>query len=113
MDDVELLTQLQGTAQVDPHFDDVALGHLVLCQIVHQGRQQLHPDQDIPAEAVLMGDNLMILITDHIGGSLQPGHQGELPYQFLHEAAEVGGDALVIHPLRPGVLDLPPRPVGS
>ena len=89
MDDIILLAELQRLADADAQADDIPPSHGVLVGIGQQWVQQFHPDQDVPAHAVLMADHGMILIAHHVCRALELGHDSELPDDVLHHAVEI------------------------
>ena len=100
MDDIELLAQLQRMAQIDSQLDHVLPGDRMGAGVPVQRRQELHPDQDVPADIVRVLDDLMILVADHVAVAFQSAHQGKFPDQFLHKAAKISPHAGVIHAVR-------------
>ena len=106
VDDVVTLAQFQSLTDVDTQADHILSGHGMGLDIAHHGRQQLHTDENIPAEAVVMGDYVMVLVTDDVGGTLELGHQLKLPDDLFHHAAEVPGHAGIVHTLGLGIHDL-------
>ena len=106
VDDVVFLAQLQRPAHVDAQADDIPAAEGVIVGVLKQRSEQLHPDKNIPAHAVAVGDDFMILAADHVGGPLDPAHQGEFPNNVLHHAVKIPVDALVIHALLPGGFQL-------
>ena len=106
MDDVVLLAQLQRAAHVDAQPDDVPAAEGVVVGVLQQRGEQLHPDEDVPTHAVVVGDDLVILVADHVGHALEMAHQGEFPDDVLHHAVKIGVDAPVVHALLPGIFQL-------
>ena len=98
VDDVVLPAHFQRAAQVGAQADDLGPGEgLVLAQCVVDGPEQLHADEDIPPDAVLMGDDLVVLIAHDVAVAFQAAHEGDLAVQLLHIVAEIGGCALAVH----------------
>ena len=72
MDDIVPLAQLQRLTNVDAELDDVPPRHRVLIDIRQQRMQQLHPNQNVPADAVGVPEDGVILIADNIAGAFEP-----------------------------------------
>ena len=72
MDDVVPLTKLQRFADIDAEPDDVPPRHRVLIDIRQQRMQQLHADENVPADAVGVPEDGVILIADNIAGAFEP-----------------------------------------
>ena len=106
VDDVVTLAQFQSLTDVDTQADHILSGHGMGLDIAHHGSQQLHTDENIPAEAVVMGDYVMVLVTDDVGGTLELGHQLKLPDDLFYHTAEVPGHAGIVHTLSLGIHDL-------
>ena len=70
MDDLKLSAKLQGTAKIDANPCRLPLCNGMFLLKFLKGRQKLHLDQDVPANAVLVLDHLVILKADHIGIAL-------------------------------------------
>ena len=98
MDDIVLLADLQRAAQVDAQMDDFSPGEgMVLTQIIGDRRQQLHPDEDIPTQTILVGEQRMILVADNVAVALEFAHQGDLPVQVTDIIPEIGGRPFPVH----------------
>ena len=95
-----LLTQLQGFAQVDAQLDDLLPGQgLFLLDVLIQRRQQLHLNEDVPADVVLVLDHLVVFVAYHVAVALELAHEGKFLHQFLDLTVERGPDALLVHAL--------------
>ncbi len=99
VDQVFALAQNQRGAQINADPGHFLLGELFVADIIVQRGKQLHPDEDIAADAVFPGFDLVILNTDDIRHALEEFHDLDFPDEFLHGFGEkapglVGGEAL-------------------
>ena len=107
MDDVVALAHFQCAAQVDAQADDLAPGKaLVLLQVAGDGGEQLHADEDVPADAVLVGVDGVVLIADDVAVALELAHEGDLAVEVLDVIPEVGGRTVPVHAVRKDLLQL-------
>ena len=67
-----IMSKLQRLANVDAELDDVAPRHRMLVNIRQQRVQQLHADENVPADAVGVPEDGVILIADNIAGAFEP-----------------------------------------
>ena len=89
VDDIVPLAQLQRLADIDTELDDVAPRHRVLVDIRQQRVQQLHADENVPADAVGVPKDGVILIADNIAGAFEARHDGALAADVLHDAVKI------------------------
>ena len=94
------LAQLQRPAQINSQLDHVLPGDRMSAGVPVQRRQELHPDQDVPANVIRVLDDLMILVADHVAVAFQAAHQGKLLYQLLHKTAKISPHTGIIHAVR-------------
>ena len=74
MNDVVPLAQLQRFAHVNAQLDDIPAAERMVVGILQQWGKQFHPDENVPAHAVVVGDDLVILTADHVGHTLEMAH---------------------------------------
>ena len=97
MEDILLLAYFQSLADINAHFHDVVILHLVIHNVLEQGRQQFHADDNVPSHAVGMRDSVMIVITDNICVSLQSRHKAKFLCHTVHKSLEIGRRRRIIH----------------
>ena len=105
MDDLVFSAQFKRSAEIDAEPDRVAARHQVRLFIVDQRREQLHPDQDVPAKVILVFDDFVVLVADDIALPLQFGHERDLADHFFGDAAKIFRNALLVHSVRASALD--------
>ena len=86
---------MQGAAHIQSQPDHLAFV-IPVFQPELQGRQQLHADIDIPADAVVVLNRPQILAVHHVGVFSQLLHEGIFPHQILHPFLKMGGDAFAV-----------------
>ena len=95
VDDVVPLAQFQRAAQVDAHAHHLAPGHLHgALQVDVQRGEQLHADEDIPADAVFVGDDLVVLVAHDVALGLELAHQLDLVGDGVRAGAIVRRNAV-------------------
>ena len=98
VDDVVFLAHFQRAAQVDAQAKDLGPGEdLLPAQVVVDGPEQLHADEDIPPAAVWVGVGPVVLIADDGAVALEPLHQGDLLFDVIDIFLEVVGHAFLVH----------------
>ena len=95
VNDIFVFAQDQSIAQVHAQLDDLLL-IINLAHAVHQWGQQLHLDEHIPADTILMLDVPDIVAVDHIGMALDIQHQRVLPGNIFQITPEMGGQAGIV-----------------
>ena len=89
------LAQFQRAAQVDAHAHHLAPGHLHgALQVDVQRGEQLHADEDVPADAVFVGDDLVVLVAHDVALGLELAHQLDLVGDGVRTGAVVGRNAV-------------------
>ena len=95
VDDVAVLADHQGLAHI--------LGQRMACasgagplRHLGQRRQQLHLDEDVPADARLLGVVDDIVTVDDVAVALHLGHELVLAHDVAQDVVEVAGDALLV-----------------
>ena len=92
--DAAAMAGLQRTAQSGAEPDDVRLAVRVVAQIVRQGRQQLRAHINVPAAAVRVRADDVILAPQQVRLVADGVDRHELPRDRLHLAVEQGGHFL-------------------
>ncbi len=105
--DTALAAKLQCLGQIQPQAHHIKFPQGVTDDVVGQGREQFHADQDIPAHLSLMLNHHMILVADDIAVPLHLGHKGKFCHNVLHKPTEIFRDTLLVHPFRIGSPDIP------
>ena len=98
VDDIVFFAEHQRAANVPADLQDGFLGHRA-GQRLRQGREQLHADENVPADAVAVLDIADVLAVYGVGAAVQLAHEGILGDDVLQMGAEGGGDALIVIPL--------------
>ena len=106
VDDIELLAKFQRLTHIDANLDDILPGDGMLPGVVVQRGQQLHLNENVPAYAIFVLNDLVVLIADDIAVALEFAHQGKFPYQVPHEGAEVLPHACFVHAVCHGTAQL-------
>ena len=89
MNHVVALAALQRLADVNAELDDVAPRHRVLIDIRQQRVQQLHPNQNVPTDAVRMFKHPQIFAAYNVRRALELEHDGKLMHKFLYDPVKV------------------------
>ena len=89
MDDIVPLAKLQRLTNVDAELDDVAPRHRVLVDIRQQRVQQLHADENVPADAVGVLQHAQVLAADDVCRTLELEHDGKLMHKLLDDAVKI------------------------
>ena len=72
VNDAFALKELQRLHQLPAHPQDIRLRNRMLLYISLNRHQKLHPDQNIPADAVGVPEDGVILIADNVASALEP-----------------------------------------
>ena len=89
MDDIVPLAKLQRLADIDTEPDNVPPRHRVLIDIRQQRVQQLHADENVPADAVRMFEHTQIFAAYNVRRALELEHDGKLMHKFLYDSVKV------------------------
>ena len=92
--DAAAMARLQRAAQTGAELDDVRLAVRMVAQVVRQGGQQLRAHIDVPAAAVRVRADDVILAPQQIRLIADGIDRHELPRDRLHLAVEQGGHFL-------------------
>ena len=98
VDDPVPLAQLQCMAQVDAQPDHFLAGEdMVVFQQLCDGGEQFHPDQNIPAHAILVLDDIVVFIADDVAVPLELAHQSDLAVQLFYTVQKIDRCAFGVH----------------
>ena len=89
MDDIVPLAKLQRLADIDAEPDNVPPRHRVLVDIRQQRVQQLHADENVPADAVRMFKHPQIFAAYNVRRALELEHDGKLVHKLLDDAVKI------------------------
>ena len=89
MDDIVPLAKLQRLTNVDAELDDIPPRHRVLVDIRQQRVQQLHADENVPADAVGVLQHAQVLAADDVRRALELEHDGKLVHKLLDDAVKI------------------------
>ena len=89
MNHVVALAALQRLADVNAELDDVAPRHRMFVDIRQQRVQQLHPDQNVPADTIRMFKHPQIFAAYNVRRALELEHDGKLMHKFLYDSVKV------------------------
>ena len=76
--------QLQRGADIAAELYYLFLGHLPVRQVAHEGLEELHPYENIAADAVFLFDHLVVLDADYVLNALEGFHEADLVNEALY-----------------------------
>ena len=107
MNQCPLLTEGQRTAEVHTETPDRILWHRMTHLVLLQRGEQLHPDENVPADLAGMRYHLIILTANNIRMPFQRGHDRNLLDDLIDHPLEVAGDRLLVHAVVDGRAVIP------
>ena len=95
--DVQLPADRERGTDVPPQRQHLLLAQGPLAHDVRKRREQLHADQNEPAERVGPLDEAVILDRDDVRRALERVHNADLAHKIADDALEIGAGPLVVH----------------